>query len=197
MPTFGFNDEETETLLRYFAAIDRKNVPYTFVDRSTLDPTLIKAGEQLTSPDYLQCFSCHVRGNQMPQGEKDGWAPDLAMASQRLYPDWVLEWIHDPQKLLPGTKMPSFYSDPDNQDGRRTSERRRQMQMRALRDYVMSIGPHQRRSPRRIRRPRPRLRDQPARRNQGGLGNATDDCDGSGARARPRWRSRARMTEPR
>jgi hypothetical protein len=141
MPTFGLSGEETETLLRYFAAIDHKDVPYTFVDRSTLDPDLVKAGEQLTSPDYLQCFSCHVRGNQMPQGEKDGWAPDLAMASQRLYPEWVLEWIHDPQKQLPGTKMPSFYSDPDNPDGPPDIlNGDDEMQMRALRDYVMSIG---------------------------------------------------------
>ena len=44
MPTFGFSPEETETLLRYFAAIDHKDVPYTFVDRSTLDPNLVKAG---------------------------------------------------------------------------------------------------------------------------------------------------------
>jgi len=141
MPTFGLSNEETETLLRYFAAIDHKDVPYTFVDRSTLDPNLVKAGEQLTSPDYLQCFSCHVRGNQMPQGDKDGWAPDLAMASQRLYPEWVLEWIHDPQKQLPGTKMPSFYSDPDNPDGPPDIlNGDDEMQMRALRDYVMSIG---------------------------------------------------------
>jgi mono/diheme cytochrome c family protein len=141
MPTFGFSPEETETLIRYFAAIDRKNVPYTFVDRSTLDPTLVKAGQLLTSDEYLQCFSCHVRGSQMPQGEQDSWAPDLAMASQRLYPEWVLEWIHDPQKELPGTKMPSFYSDPDNPDGPPdVLNGDDEQQMRALRDYVMSIG---------------------------------------------------------
>jgi len=77
----------------------------------------------------------------MPQGDKDGWAPDLAMASQRLYPEWVLEWIHDPQTQLPGTKMPSFYSDPDNPDGPPDIlNGDDELQMRALRDYVMSIG---------------------------------------------------------
>jgi len=141
MPTFGLSDGETEAALRYFAAVDHKQVPYTFFDRSTLDPTLVKAGELLTSPDYLQCFSCHVRGTQMPQGAPDSWAPNLAMAAQRLYPEWVLAWIHDPQKLLPGTKMPSFYADPDAQDGPPDIlNGDDELQMRALRDYVMSIG---------------------------------------------------------
>jgi mono/diheme cytochrome c family protein len=141
MPTFGLSDHETETVLQYFAALDRKDVPYTFVDHSTLDPTLVKAGEQLTSPDYLQCFSCHVRGKQMPEGEQDSWAPDLGMAAQRLYPEWVLEWLHDPQKLLPGTKMPSFYGDPDNPDGPPDIlNGDDELQMRALTEYVMSIG---------------------------------------------------------
>jgi mono/diheme cytochrome c family protein len=141
MPTFGLSDAETETVLRYFAALDKKDVPYTYVDRSTLDPTLVKAGEQLTSPDYLQCFSCHVRGTQMPEGPPDGWAPNLAMASERLYPEWILEWLHDPQKLLPGTKMPSFYADPDNPDGPQDIlNGDDELQMKALRDYVISIG---------------------------------------------------------
>ncbi len=141
MPTFGLSDHETETVLRYFAALDQKDVPYTYVDRSMLDPTLVKAGEQLTSPDYMQCFSCHVRGTQMPEGQPDSWAPNLAMAAERLYPEWILEWLHDPQKLLPGTKMPSFYADPDNPDGPPDIlNGDDEQQMRALRDYVISIG---------------------------------------------------------
>ena len=141
MPTFGLSDDETEHVLQYFAAIDGHDVPYAFVDHSTLDPKLVKAGEQLTSPDYLQCFSCHVRGTQMPEGEQDSWAPDLAMAATRLYPEWVLAWLHDPQKLLPGTKMPSFYSDPNNPDGPPDIlNGDDELQMKALRDYVMSIG---------------------------------------------------------
>ena len=141
MPTFGLSDAETETVLRYFAALDKKDVPYTYVDRSTLDPTLVKAGEQLTSPDYLQCFSCHVRGTQLPEGPPDSWAPNLAMASERLYPEWILEWLHDPQKLLPGTKMPSFYADPNATDGPPDIlNGDDELQMKALRDYVISIG---------------------------------------------------------
>jgi mono/diheme cytochrome c family protein len=141
MPTFGLSDHETDAVLNYFAALDRKDVPYAFVDQATVRPDLVKAGELLASDEYMQCFSCHVRGNKNPEGPPDSWAPNLAMAAQRLYPDWILEWLHDPQKLLPGTKMPTFYADPANPDGPPdVLNGDDELQMRALRDYVVSLG---------------------------------------------------------
>jgi hypothetical protein len=58
------------------------------------------------------------------------------MARQRLNPSWIIKWIQDPQKIQPGTKMPSFYpGGPDDiLDGK--DDR----QIEALRDYVMSLG---------------------------------------------------------
>ena len=58
------------------------------------------------------------------------------MARQRLNPNWIVKWIQDPQKIQPGTKMPSFYpGGPDNilagKDDR---------QIEALRDYLISLG---------------------------------------------------------
>ena len=66
----------------------------------------------------------------------------------RLNPDWIVNWLHDPQKLMPGTKMPSFYSRPPDGPpdilGGNDEE-----QMRALRDYIISLGlpPAQRAAP--------------------------------------------------
>ena len=69
----------------------------------------------LVSKDYFNCFSCHVQGGKTPEGPKEGWAPDLAMARQRLNPNWIIKWLKDPQKVQPGTKMPSFYpGGPDD-----------------------------------------------------------------------------------
>jgi cbb3-type cytochrome oxidase cytochrome c subunit len=36
-------------------------------------------------------------------------APDLAMAPERLRPGWVLDWLRDPQQIMPDTRMPSFF----------------------------------------------------------------------------------------
>ena len=38
--------------------------------------------------------------------------------THRLNPDWIVTWLRNPQKLQPGTKMPSFYNlDDDAPDG--------------------------------------------------------------------------------
>src|SRR5688572_30584285 len=141
MPTFNLDDETSYELVRYFEALDRVEVPFVHIEPVAYSGANVEAGRQLASDDYLACFSCHVRGDQFPQGEKDSWAPDLAMAHARLRPAWVLDWLHDPQKLLPGTKMPSFYADPENPDGPPDIlGGDDEAQMRALRDYVISIG---------------------------------------------------------
>jgi hypothetical protein len=58
------------------------------------------------------------------------------MARQRLNPQWIIKWIHDPQKVQPGTKMPSFYpgGPPDVLGGKDDA------QIEALRDYIMTLG---------------------------------------------------------
>ena len=58
------------------------------------------------------------------------------MAKERLNPDWVVEWIKDPQALMPGTNMPTFYpGGPDDIfDGDEDK------QIMAMRDYIMLLG---------------------------------------------------------
>jgi len=141
MPTFGFGDDHATSLVRYFGAIDHLEVPFVHIEKAMLRPDYVHAGEQLASKDYLSCWSCHVRGDQKPEGSPDSWAPDLTMAAQRLYPDWIVRWLQDPQKLMPGTKMPTFYADPNATDGPTDIlDGNDDEQIKALRDYVVSLG---------------------------------------------------------
>lgn len=55
------------------------------------------------------CFKCHFYGTDFPQQTPDTWAPNLALTKQRLRPEWVTEWLRDPQGIMPGTKMPEPY----------------------------------------------------------------------------------------
>jgi len=141
MPTFGLTPLETTQVIQYFATLDQHEVPFVHIERAMLRPNYVQAGEQLASKDYLSCFSCHVHGTTNPEGSPDSWAPNLAMAATRLYPDWIVKWLHDPQKLMPGTRMPSFYADPDQPDGPPDIlGGNDEEQMLALRDYVISLG---------------------------------------------------------
>ncbi|MBI3302194.1 MAG: c-type cytochrome [Deltaproteobacteria bacterium] len=136
MPTFNLSDEEARTIVDYFTALAKLAVPYVYVDRSKIPAEHIAAGKKLMSTDYFACFSCHQQGDQKPEGPPEGWAPDLTLAKQRLDPEWIIRWIHDPQKLMPGTKMPSFYpGGPDD-----ILEGNEDRQIEAIRDYLMVLG---------------------------------------------------------
>jgi mono/diheme cytochrome c family protein len=136
MPTFGLSDEEANAVVGYFESLDKVQVPFVHIEKAAFSPESVAAGKLLTGKDYFDCFSCHQRGAQKPQGPPEGWAPDLALAHLRLNPEWIVKWLHDPQKVMPGTKMPSFFpgGPPDVLGGDDEA------QIRALRDYVVTLG---------------------------------------------------------
>jgi len=136
MPTFGFSDQHTTQLVNYFNGLSRIENPYVYFDDKKVPPENLEAARILAGEEYFNCFSCHIRGAKTPSGPKEGWAPDLTLARQRLNPQWIPKWVQDPQKIQPGTKMPSFYpGGPDNILGGKDDR-----QIEALRDYVMTLG---------------------------------------------------------
>ncbi len=136
MPTFHFANDEASGIVDYFNALSKLEIPYHYFDRSRTSQTMVHAGEVLMSEDYFACFSCHQQGDRKPEGPPAGWAPDLALAKDRLNPEWIVEWIKDPQALMPGTNMPTFYpGGPDDIfDGDEDK------QIVAMRDYIMLLG---------------------------------------------------------
>ncbi|RMF68640.1 MAG: hypothetical protein D6743_03095 [Calditrichaeota bacterium] len=135
MPTFGFTDEEVNTIIEYFQALEGISEPFKEMNIE-LTSEEQRAAETLFSNDYLSCFSCHQVGKKKPEGPPSGWAPDFLLAPDRLNPDWVFDWISNPQALQPGTRMPSFYPDaapPEILGGDPNK------QVEALRDYLMNI----------------------------------------------------------
>jgi mono/diheme cytochrome c family protein len=142
MPTFGLSEAERDALVNYFLAQSSVEIPFVFVDPESFSEEYVEAGRLLATPDYFNCFSCHQQGDRKPEGPKEGWAPDLALARERLNPQWILDWLRNPQALQPGTKMPAFYDfsdpSPDGPDDVLGGDDERQVE--ALRDYVLSLG---------------------------------------------------------
>ena len=109
MPTFHFTQNEISTLTAYFSAVDK--VPYPFIS-TVVDttPEKLRVGAQLF--ETLKCMSCHPTSAVMPAGKEPAdIAPNLQLAVGRLRPEWILEWVKDPQKIFPGTRMPGFFPD--------------------------------------------------------------------------------------
>jgi mono/diheme cytochrome c family protein len=136
MPTFGLSIEEATTLTRYFAVMGGQQIPYEYVALHDPPADHVKAGRLLMSKDYFDCFSCHQQGDRKPEGPPEGWAPDLALARRRLRPTWIARWLKDPQRIQPGTKMPSFYpGGPEDILGGKDDR-----QIQAITDYLMQLG---------------------------------------------------------
>jgi mono/diheme cytochrome c family protein len=136
MPTFGFSNEHTGQLVDFFNNLSKVEFPFTYFDGNRVSPEYLDAAKKLVSKDYFNCFSCHQQGDRKPEGPVEGWAPDLTLARHRLNPSWIIKWLKDPQKVQPGTKMPSFYpGGPDDILGGKED-----LQIEALRDYIMTLG---------------------------------------------------------
>ena len=60
--------------------------------------------------EEMACASCHSAGFN----NDDPSAPNLYFARRRLRPSWVKKWLYDPQAILEGTLMPSFWQDGES-----------------------------------------------------------------------------------
>jgi mono/diheme cytochrome c family protein len=152
MPTFGLTDAEANGVVEYFGGLDRVEIPYVHLDRAAFAKENVEAGRLLMSKEYFDCFNCHQQGAKKPEGPPEGWAPDLSMAHVRLGPEWIVKWLQDPQKVMPGTKMPTYYADPNAPDGPPDIlGGDDDAQIRAMRDYIMWLGmPDTTTSPRQV-----------------------------------------------
>jgi mono/diheme cytochrome c family protein/phage shock protein A len=109
MPTFHFTEQQSATIGRYFAAVDKVDYPFISTEVATTSEKLNVGAELFTK---LQCASCHPTSSTLPPGKEPAdLAPNLMLAHDRLRPEWILQWLADPQKIFPGTRMPTFFPE--------------------------------------------------------------------------------------
>ena len=135
MPTFGLDDPNLNGVIRYFGAISNTVGPFQtheVIKTAAGDG----AGKQMF--EQFQCQKCHVLGTVPKDQAPTTLAPDLRMSSERLQPDWILDWLKSPLTILPGTRMPVFWADypksPYPQLGGNADA-----QIRAIRDYLLTL----------------------------------------------------------
>ncbi len=137
MPSFGLSEEELGTLVFYFHHLAGQEISF---DPNTVPPTTedaLKNGNVLF--DTFQCVKCHQVTPETSAMGSSFLAPDLTLTKHRLKPEWVKQWVSDPQKLQEGTMMPTFFADgqspmPDILEG--DAEK----QITAIRDYLFRYG---------------------------------------------------------
>jgi hypothetical protein len=100
-----------------------------------------KFGKQMF--DAYQCAKCHATREGQPLTD-DIVAPNLILSKDRLRPEWILQWMIDPQALQEGTKMPNFFSFNEDDDYNPIyDDEDAHVQYKiivAIRDYLMILG---------------------------------------------------------
>lgn len=140
MPTFRLTEADTVALVKHLTQDMReRNISPSRLSFKVDRKTLLSAGRKLSSKDYFDCFGCHQVGEKKPDKPMNEWAPDLQMAARRLRPEWIVRWIQGPQKMIPNTRMPTFFEDADSgpDDVLAGNEEK---QIWALREFVLSLG---------------------------------------------------------
>lgn len=107
MPTFGFTDDQANTVISYFEARDQSR-PF-LSEPAPPDPRSLAVGGVVFG--MLQCSRCHPTTVQPAQAASADLAPSLLLAHDRLRYDWVPSWIQNPQSWVPGTRMPNFFPE--------------------------------------------------------------------------------------
>jgi mono/diheme cytochrome c family protein len=140
MPTFGLDDPNLNTVIRYFGSISNSIGPF-----QTHEALKASNTEGVGKPlfELLKCQQCHVLGVIPKDQPTSNLAPDLRMAPERLQPEWILEWLKRPSDILPGTRMPAFWPDyPKSYYPQLGGDA--EAQIRVIRDYLMTFrgGPN-------------------------------------------------------
>ena len=139
MPTFGLSDLEISKITKYFLALANKDLVIRDYSAIPVDEKYLAPGKKLFQT--YQCGKCHPSGPVTLGGETSAsdLAPNLAQAHNRLKPDWIIDWLHDPQKLQPGTRMPSFFYEGKGPDPTVFAGDADE-QIKALEAYVWNLG---------------------------------------------------------
>jgi cytochrome c2 len=127
-------DRATE-IVQYFSASANKTYPFVWTHDPPPPSDYLAQAQKMF--DSVGCLKCHYTGTIPADRPPDNLAPNLALAKQRLRPDWIEFWLKDPQVFMPGTKMPTFYGEGGYIPGFFNNDPA--TQMRALRDFLMNM----------------------------------------------------------
>lgn len=140
MPTFQLTDNEIAVIQKYFLGLSNQEFKLRDYAETPIDPKYLAPGRKLF--ESYQCLSCHYTG-KIPEGKSFAdLAPNLALASSRLKPEWIIDWLRDPSKLQPGTRMPTYFYAGEAPD-KTVFNGNAEEQIKALTTYVWSIGRRQ------------------------------------------------------
>ncbi|HKF21335.1 MAG TPA: c-type cytochrome [Candidatus Angelobacter sp.] len=104
MPRFNLNPAEIKTISDYvLSAYQQPVATMPALDPHTLGADAASRGKQLFYSKY-GCQACHIADYKTDKGYV---GPALVSVGNRLTPEWMYQWLKNPNALRPGTIMPN------------------------------------------------------------------------------------------
>lgn len=108
MPQFG-----GENVAGLAAALEKTDLPTTAVAESQTqiaenDKKIKAAGRRLVGAQGFSCIKCHTFADKRSTGIQ---AMSLTTLTRRLRPEWFHDYLLDPQRYRPGTRMPTPFAN--------------------------------------------------------------------------------------
>jgi cytochrome c2 len=114
MPGLKLSPEEVKVATRYLATIGKRPDPSPpLPDPVTFPADKVEEGKSLY---VLRCAQCHSLGKVVETPPASQQGPDLVTVAQRIDYAWAKDWIQDPTKIDPKTKMIMPGLTPDEGD---------------------------------------------------------------------------------
>lgn len=101
-----FKKDYMTVLPRGLAALDGDAISTEAPPAFVVDPKLAEAGRTLVGSKGFGCIKCHDMLGVASGGTR---GPDLAKVGERIQPNWYHRWMTDPQRIEPGTRMPTVF----------------------------------------------------------------------------------------
>ena len=102
MPSYAFSDAESRALVIGLAGDHGLVVP------PNPRPTSSSLALGAATWEILSCDACHGAVSEESGRAVTERSPTYRFARTRLRPDWVVDWLLDPESLEPGTAMPNL-----------------------------------------------------------------------------------------
>jgi mono/diheme cytochrome c family protein len=100
-----FTKEHVASLPKKLAALEGKPLEAAPKRPETTD-AMLEAGRTLVGAKGFGCTKCHDMLGVASQGTR---GPELSFVPRRVNFDWYLRWMTDPQRIQPGTRMPTVF----------------------------------------------------------------------------------------
>lgn len=105
MPQFG--EKNVAGFAEALATLEGAE-PDDIIHQVPMTDAKIEIGRRLIGKNAMSCISCHDLAGVVNTNAR---GTDLASINQRVRYDWYRRWLEQPQRMQPGTRMPTVFPD--------------------------------------------------------------------------------------